>query len=133
MNSNEKMYHYINIIRKVARKSQVQWNNELADAARKRAEEISKGKFSHATEAEGKTVEIGNKHFTATGYETSIPNIQNYNLVGENLSRGFENQRFAFAALMKSPLHRKNILQDFTDVGIATVNGVTVQLYGRRG
>ncbi len=50
----------------------------------------------------------------------------------ENLGRGFETAEQAHRAWMKSKGHRRNILGDFTDVGVAVKGDLIVVMFGRR-
>ena len=51
---------------------------------------------------------------------------------GENLAKGFDNERDLQRAWMKSRGHRANILNPlFTEIGVADANGVVVVMFGR--
>lgn len=56
-----------------------------------------------------------------------------YQHAGENLARNFTDDAALIQAWMESPTHRDNLLGDFEEQGICSVEGVTVQHLGVRG
>lgn len=53
-----------------------------------------------------------------------------FTYAGENLDRDFASELEAFNALMKSPVHKKNIISPhYTTVGIGHSCGITVVLF----
>lgn len=56
-----------------------------------------------------------------------------YRFAGENLARNFTDEAALVQAWMESPTHRDNVLGDFEEQGICSVEGVTVQHLGVRG
>lgn len=115
--SPEKVYQQVNKVREKAGLHQLDWDNDLASLALDRAKELYETKqFTHES-AKG----MG-KYGTTTDFD----------LVGENLARKFRNSENMVRAWNESPTHRKNMLQNFTDTGVATYGNVTVQLFARR-
>ena len=54
-----------------------------------------------------------------------------YQVMGENLAKGFKSPNAAVDGLLHSPPHRANILKrDYTQVGIGEACGVVVQFFG---
>lgn len=53
-----------------------------------------------------------------------------YQHAGENLARNFTDDAAVVRAWMESPTHRDNVLGDFEEQGICSVEGVTVQHLG---
>ncbi|MBB0996344.1 hypothetical protein G6024_04370 [Dietzia maris] len=53
-----------------------------------------------------------------------------YQHAGENLARNFTDDGAVVQAWMESPTHRDNVLGDFEEQGICSVEGVTVQHLG---
>jgi hypothetical protein len=66
-------------------------------------------------------------HYSPTGvkpWDFINRNEYPYLIVGENLAMNFSTADSAQAALMQSPTHKKNILnENYTDIGIAVVSG----------
>jgi uncharacterized protein YkwD len=50
----------------------------------------------------------------------------------ENLGRGYDSAREAHDAWMKSRGHRRNILGDFEDIGVAAKDDLVVVMFGKR-
>ena len=120
--SPKKVYTKVNKTRKENKMNELIWNQALYEAAYERAKEIHEtGNWSH-------------KRKDGSDYSTAIKGLDTLgvDLVGENLGRKFKNSDSMIKAWMKSPGHKKNIMQDFTDTGVATYKGTTVQLFGRK-
>lgn len=116
---NTDAYTQINEVREAEGLTALALNEALADSAMLHAMYLQKtGMWQHNT--------ASGKRFT-----TWISNKDKYAVVGENLARKFKNVKAMTNALMKSPTHRKNILYDYDDVGIATCGNVTVQMFGK--
>ena len=55
-----------------------------------------------------------------------------FQIAGENLAKGFDNEPELQRAWMKSRGHRANILNPlFTEIGVADANGIVVVMFGR--
>jgi len=103
-------------------------NSELSKAAEAKANYIlTNNNFSH----EGLNGETFSNWIKATNYQ--------YKRVGENLAINFNDPADIISAWLKSPLHRKNILNPlYKDIGIAVIEGtynnkqttVVVQMFG---
>ena len=92
----------VNEKRKEADLDPLVWNDVLANDASLRAKEISK-KFSH-------TRPNGKDWYT----------LDEDNMYGENLGKGYETAQEVFDAWMNSKSHKENILwEEFTQIGIA--------------
>lgn len=90
------------------------YNEKLAGAAQKKAEDMfNKNYWSHY----GPAGETPWDFILGSGYQ--------YEFAGENLAKNFLFSDGVVAAWMASPTHRDNILRDeYTDVGYAIVNGI---------
>lgn len=122
MISPEKTYQKVNKVRTKAGLSELSWDNTLAEVALQRAKEIYESdNWSHTRD--------GGKFFDSIIKEN---NVTGFDIYGENLARKFRNTDNMIRAWYKSPSHKKNMLKDYTDTGIATFGNVTVQLFGRR-
>jgi len=104
-------------------------NAELSKAAATKAAYIlDNNNFSH----EGLNGETFSTWIKQTDYQ--------YKRVGENLAINFSDPKDIMSAWLKSPLHRKNILNPlYDDIGIAVIEGsynnkqtiVVVQIFGK--
>ncbi len=107
----------------------LQYNEKLAQAAQKKADNMfEKNYWSHY----GPSGETPWEFILSSGYQ--------YEFAGENLAKNFLFSDGVVAAWMDSPTHRENIMRkEYTDVGFAVVNGVlngeettlVVQMFGK--
>lgn len=97
--------------------------NELLrqSACHKAADMVTHGYFAHVAPDGTEPWH----YFREAGYE--------YQHAGENLARNFTDDAALVQAWMDSPTHRDNVLGDFEEQGICSVEGVTVQHLGVRG
>ncbi len=107
----------------------LQWDNCLATKASMRARQlVSKGYFEHKDPQTGKNPvwKTVSQCFSSTDRRSGIP-------AGENLSKGIDPSATPadiHKALMKSPTHRKNILdRRFNRVGVGCYDRVCVELF----
>ena len=98
----------------------LKWDSCLADRAAKRAKDmVRKNQFSHKDPGTGK-----NKAWDL------IASCYSYRYGGENLIKGNSSPQEMHDLLMKSPAHRRNILnQRFDRLGIGCHHDVCVQLF----
>lgn len=110
--------------------STLQYNGALADAARKKGENMLAMDYWAHVAPDGTQPW---KFFTDSGYK--------YKYAGENLARDFSNASSAVDAWMASPSHKANLLSDkYKEIGIAVVEGdlggvettLIVQLFGTK-
>lgn len=103
-------------------------NKKLSQAAEAKVEDMLKEKYFAHNSPSGKTPWFW---IEETGYD--------YRYAGENLAMDFKNAQDQHAAWMKSPTHKKNILNsDFREIGVAVKQGfieghlaiITVQEFG---
>lgn len=94
--------------------------NELLrqSACHKAADMVKHGYFAHVAPDGTEPWH----YFREAGYE--------YQHAGENLARNFTDDAALVQAWMDSPTHRDNVLGDFEEQGICSVEGVTVQHLG---
>ncbi len=124
-----KLYALTNQEREQNGLSDLTYNEELATAAAKKAQDMfAKNYWSHY----GPEGETPWDFILASGYR--------YQYAGENLAKNFLFSQGVMDAWMNSTSHKENILQkNYTDVGFAVVNGVlngeettlVVQMFGR--
>ena len=114
----KKVIELINKIRHENGLKRLKVNPLLSQAARMKANDmIKRGYWSHKT-PEGKSPWV---FIEKAGYQ--------YQVAGENLAKGFRSDQELVKAWVRSPLHRKNLLdKDFQEVGIGIdygkLNGV---------
>jgi hypothetical protein len=103
-------------------------NEKLSQAAQAKVEDMLKEKYFAHNSPSGKTPWFW---IEKTGYD--------YRYAGENLAMDFKSAAEQHEAWMKSPTHRKNILnKDFREIGVAVKQGfmeghlavITVQEFG---
>lgn len=109
--------------------SELVYNEKLAEAAQKKAENMfEKDYWAHY----GPDGETPWEFILGTGYQ--------YEFAGENLAKNFLFSDGVVDAWMDSPTHRDNILRkEYTDIGFAVVNGIlngeettlVVQMFGK--
>lgn len=106
----------------------LQWNEQLSQAAQKKAENMFQESYWAHTSPNGQEPW---DFIDEAGYT--------YSVAGENLARNFHSTEMMVSAWMASPTHRENILHSqYQDTGIAIVKGtlngkqatVVVQLFG---
>lgn len=124
----QRLYELTNQKRAENGLSTLQSNEQLNDAARRKASDmISKKYWAHF----GPNGESPWQFISASGYA--------YEIAGENLAKDFCCSSDVVSAWMDSPTHRENILRsDYQDVGFAIVNGfledeettLVVQMFG---
>lgn len=100
----------------------LQWNKQLAAAAQRHAEDMSrKGFFAHQG-SDGTKV---GARVTATGYQ--------WRAVGENIADGYTSTQAVMAAWKDSPSHCKNMMnKEYTEMGLARVDDIWVQVFAKR-
>ncbi len=106
------------------------YNEKLADAARRKADDMLKENYWAHTSPSGKSPWTW---FQAAGYS--------YLFAGENLAKDFGDTSRMMSAWMASPTHKENIVNSkYTEIGVAVVPGslqgsdtvLVVQLFGTR-
>ncbi|MGB9883052.1 MAG: CAP domain-containing protein [Microgenomates group bacterium] len=124
-----KLYQLTNEQREKNNLPPLQYNEKLACAAYKKAQDMFANNYW--------------SHYSPTGktpWEFILNCDYNYEYAGENLAKNFLFSDGVVTAWMNSPTHRENILKkDYTDVGFAIVNGVlngeettlVVQMFGK--
>lgn len=127
--SAEKLFEATNQERAKNNLPPLSYNEKLAGAAYKKAEDMFKRNYWSHYGPDGTTP----WNFIADeGYQ--------YNLAGENLAKNFMFTQGVIEAWMNSTTHRENILKkDYAEVGFAVVNGVlngeqttlVVQMFGK--
>lgn len=125
----EKLYELTNEERAKNNAPPLQYNSDLEEAAKLKAENMFKQNYwSHY----GPAGETPWQFILESGYQ--------YEYAGENLAKNFLFSDGIVEAWMNSPTHKENLLRhDYTDVGFAVVNGVlngeettlVVQMFGK--
>lgn len=109
-----KIFKLINIERSKQNLKPYKVNLKLIQAAQAKAKDMNRLQYWSHTSPEGKMV---NDFIRTTGYK--------YELVGENLARGFATPEDTMVGWMNSQTHKDNILHtEFEEVGIANYNDV---------
>lgn len=110
----DKLYQLTNNIRLQNQLSNLTYNQNLADAAEKKASDMfAKNYWSHYA-SDGKTP-----------WDFILSSNYQYEVAGENLAKNFLFSQGVVDAWLDSPSHRENILrEDYVDVGFAIVNGI---------
>lgn len=108
-----RVFELTNIAREEAGLADLNLDNSLNKVALAKAEDmVKRNYFAHAN-PDGKMI-----------WETINRDEYAYIYVGENLGMNFTTAQSVHTALMNSPTHKKNILNDkFSDMGIAIVSG----------
>ena len=89
-------------------------NPELSKIARDKAQDMVRNHYFAHTSPAG-----------ITPWHWFIENNYSYKYAGENLAVNYDSAEEEHEAWMKSPTHKKNILNpNFTEIGIATANGI---------
>ncbi|MDP2860817.1 MAG: CAP domain-containing protein, partial [bacterium] len=127
----EELLQYTNEERGTAGVSSVKLDSVLAEAARKKGEDMLRlGYWAHIS-PEGKEPWV---FITEAGY--------GYVYAGENLARDFRDASSVVKAWMNSPSHKANMLNGrYKDIGFAVVSGnfrgyettLVVQMFGTKG
>lgn len=124
-----KLYQLTNDERQKNNLQQLTYNDELSQAAYKKAQNMFEKNYWAHYAPDGTTPW---NFILASGYQ--------YEFAGENLAKNFLFSQNVVDAWMNSPTHRENVLRrEFTDVGFAVVNGVLngeqttliVQMFGK--
>lgn len=125
----EKLYQLTNQERAKHNLPPLNYNDELSQAAYKKAQDMfAKNYWAHYA-PDG-----------TTPWEFILSSGYRYEYAGENLAKNFLFSDGVISAWMNSPTHRDNILRkEYTDVGFAVVNGVlngeettlVVQMFGK--
>lgn len=125
----DKLYQLTNGIRQQNNLSTLEYNEQLAQAAQKKAADMfAKNYWSHY----GPNSETPWDFILSSGYR--------YETAGENLAKNFLFSQGVVDAWMNSTTHRENILRkDYTQIGFAVVNGslngeettLVVQMFGK--
>jgi len=101
----------------------LRWNDQLAEAARRHADDMAVNRLYSHTGSDGSTVGMRAKD---AGYSWS--------LVGENIAHGLTAPREVLQAWLDSPSHCKTLMAaEFTEMGLATQEGYWVQTLGLPG
>src|SRR3990167_6903695 len=125
----QKLYELTNIERGRNNINNLNYNEELAEAARRKAEDMfAQDYWAHY----GPKGETPWQFILASGYQ--------YEYAGENLAKNFMFSDGVMKAWLDSTTHRDNLLRkEYADVGFAVVNGVlngeettlVVQMFGK--
>jgi len=125
----QKLYELTNAERSKINLNTLNYNDELAAAARQKAQDMfAKDYWSHY----GPEGETPWQFILASGYQ--------YEYAGENLAKNFMFSDGVVKAWLDSTTHRDNLLRkEYSDVGFAVVNGVlngeettlVVQMFGK--
>lgn len=119
--SEKNIFKLINKERNKSNLSSLTLNNKLVQAAINKAKDLSENKYFDHNSENGKKFSSWIKE---TGYE--------YSFIGENLAKDFNDSESIIKAWLKSPGHKKNILNNnFTETGIAVYGNIVVQIFGR--
>jgi hypothetical protein len=126
--SVDKLFRLTNEEREKEGLSQLKYNDQLAEAANKKANDMYTQNYWAHYAPDGSTPW---SFILGSGYK--------YEYAGENLAKNFLFSDGVVEAWMKSPTHRENIMRDeYSEVGFAVVNGVlngeettlVVQMFG---
>lgn len=126
--TKDEVISLVNQARKAERLDILVENDKLTLSANQKAEDMIKENYFAHNSPSGKTPWFW---IEKTGYD--------YHYAGENLAMDFKNAQEQHTAWMKSPTHKKNILnKDFREIGVAVKQGfieghlavITVQEFG---
>ncbi|OGK41644.1 hypothetical protein A2954_07225 [Candidatus Roizmanbacteria bacterium RIFCSPLOWO2_01_FULL_37_12] len=127
--TTDKLYQLTNNIRQQNQLPTLSYNDQLAAAAQKKAQDmIAKNYWSHYG-PDG-----------ATPWDFILYSGYQYEFAGENLAKNFLFSQGVIDAWMASPSHKENILRkEYSEVGLAMTNGVlngeettiVVQMFGK--
>jgi uncharacterized protein YkwD len=103
------------------------WNNQLTDAAKDHARDMSKRKYFSHTSKDGRSIQ---DRIMATGYNYTC--YKSF-AIGENIAQGQESIAEVSDGWFESPGHCKNLMNpSFKEIGIAEYNRYWVQDFGGR-
>ena len=112
--SIDKLYQLTNTIRQQNQLSSLTYNEQLALAAQKKAQDMFQKNYWSHYGPDG-----------ATPWDFILTSGYRYEFAGENLAKNFLFSQGVVDAWMASPSHKENILRkDYSEVGFAVVNGV---------
>jgi uncharacterized protein YkwD len=98
------------------------WNDQLAAAALRHAKDMQTNNFFNHKGSDGSQVD---KRVTDAGY--------NWATVGENIAKGYNSLSSVMAGWKGSATHCKNLMSaDYTEVGIANVGDIWVQVLAKK-
>ncbi len=98
------------------------WNEQLAAAALSHAKDMHANNFFHHKSSDGSQVD---KRVTDAGY--------NWATVGENIAKGYNSLSAVMVGWKGSATHCKNLMSaDYTEVGIANVGDIWVQVLAKK-
>jgi len=103
------------------------WNDDLADAAKDHARDMSKRQYFSHTSKDGRTIRdrIMAAGYTYEGYKSFA--------IGENIAQGQETIAEVSKGWFQSPGHCKNLMNPgFKEIGVAEHNRFWVQDFGGR-
>lgn len=103
------------------------WNNQLTDAAKDHARDMSKRKYFSHTSRDGRSIKdrIMAAGYTYSGYKSFA--------IGENIAQGQQSIAEVSDGWFESPGHCKNLMNPgFKEIGIAEYNNYWVQDFGGR-
>jgi len=97
------------------------WNATLATAARAHSIDMSTGRFMSHTGSDGSTLRMRVERL----------GFMDWSRVGENVAYGQRTPQAVVSAWMNSPGHRRNIMSDFTMLGVGFDNNYWTQKFAR--
>ncbi len=101
----------------------LQWNDQLAEAARRHASDMASNRLYSHTGSDGSTIGMRARE---AGYQWA--------LIGENIAHGLASPQEVVLAWLNSPSHCKTLMApEFTEMGLATQEGYWVQTLGLPG
>jgi uncharacterized protein YkwD len=103
------------------------WNDNLTDAAKDHARDMSKRKYFSHTSKDGRSIKdrIMAADYTYDGYKSFA--------IGENIAQGQESITEVSDGWFQSPGHCKNLMNpSFKEIGVAEYNRYWVQDFGGR-
>ncbi len=112
--SIDKLYQLTNTVRQENQLSTLTYNEQLALAAQKKAQDMFQKNYWSHYGPDG-----------ATPWDFILASGYKYEFAGENLAKNFLFSQGVVDAWMASPSHKENILRkDYSEVGFAVVNGL---------
>jgi len=95
-------------------------DDQLREAAERKIDDmIEKGYFAHT-------------HGSSTPWKFMREAGYDFKSAAENLGQGYKTAEEAHRAWMRSKGHRRNILGDFEDIGVAVRDDLIVVMFGKR-
>jgi uncharacterized protein YkwD len=95
-------------------------NDELTEAAERKLDDMLERRY------------FAHSHGSSTPWRFIREAGYDFKSAAENLGRGYETAEEAHRAWMKSKGHRRNILGDFNDIGVAIKRDLIVVMFGKR-